>query len=519
MVLALFSAISITDNFEEYIIETEIKEKEAAIEKFIEISSQELENRVFDNAIWDDLFYNLGEKDHEWIEDNSTLYMYEEENFDIDIVFIENDDKSYTHYYSDVEDESWVRELKIYKRVMDSDEILSDCLYYKNHLIHLVASKVKDNNERETNGILILGRYSDKTLQEHLPEILGKERFVEISFEDEPLAESALVMTHQLELRHNFVNGDGDFVKQLVTTISQEELFNRLTKFSKSIVMTIGISSLLALILIAYFAKRMTFQLQQIILEIQSISHGQYDSHLKMGGIDELNLLARSINKLSQDMKEHKERLQRSYFEGIQTLIKTLETVDAYTRGHSERVAFYTVEISRKMGFEKEELENLRMAALMHDFGKIGIPSTVLNKPGKLTTEEFEMVKQHPMKGYEILDISHMFNEFTDIIKYHHERYDGNGYPMKISGEHIPMGARILAVADSFDAMTSNRAYRDALPLHQAMEIIRTEKGKQFDPDVVEIFLGIAEDLLQESNKLFGHSINNSNCEKQKSIS
>lgn len=506
LLLAIFSMDFMTHQLTQFLVQREYAEKSKAIDKYIEMTNQEFRNRIYDNAVWDDLYSHLKAKNHPWIEDNCTLFLYEEAEFDVDLVYIESDDQQYVHYYSHVGDHQWMKGTAVYQKVLESDEVLSDYVYDEGHLIQLLASKVKNNEETDSSGILILGRFMDVTITEHLPDFIGRERLGEISFRD-PLEHAPLSEDHQLLLRYDFDNQSGETIKQLVTEVSFKDLQDQIRLFAQKVIVAITIAAFAALFMIALTARKMTRQMEAMISEIHNISNGEYESHLEMSSIEEINLLAKSINKLSTDMRDHKERLEKSYFEGIQTLIKALETVDAYTKGHSERVAYYTVAIARAMGMDDEVLENYRMAALMHDFGKIGVPGNVLNKVGKLTPEEFELIRRHPLTGYEILDISHMFSEFKEIIKYHHERYDGNGYPMKLSGKNIPIGARILAVADTFDAMTSDRAYRDALPLYKAIEIIRREKGKQFDPEVVEVFLSIAETIFEESNRLFGHSI------------
>ncbi|MBC7254167.1 MAG: HD domain-containing protein [Actinobacteria bacterium] len=185
--------------------------------------------------------------------------------------------------------------------------------------------------------------------------------------------------------------------------------------------------------------------------------------------------------------------IERGYFSTVQALAKAIEVKDPYTRGHSERVTTYALMIAEAMGLDEREKQKLKYAATLHDIGKIGIAGRVLNKPGALTEEEYTHVKTHPILGDSIVEPVEFLQEPRPIILHHHERYDGKGYPEGLKGEDIPLCARILSVADAFEAMRSDRPYRKALPLDEArMELVRNA-GTQFDPRVVEVFLGILD--------------------------
>ena len=171
-----------------------------------------------------------------------------------------------------------------------------------------------------------------------------------------------------------------------------------------------------------------------------------------------------------------------------------VEIKDRYTRGHSKRVAEYARRIAERLGKSKEEQEEIYRAGLLHDVGKIRVPSEIINKPDKLTEEEFIILKQHPETGYYILRSISEKKEITLAAKYHHERYDGTGYPSGLAGENIPEIARILCVADSYDAMASNRSYRKALPQETVREEIKKGRGTQFDPGIADVMLKLMEE-------------------------
>ncbi|GED67158.1 hypothetical protein BRE01_08600 [Brevibacillus reuszeri] len=178
------------------------------------------------------------------------------------------------------------------------------------------------------------------------------------------------------------------------------------------------------------------------------------------------------------------------------TLAKSLDARDKYTALHSENVARYAQHIAIQMGLPTRICGQIHLGGLLHDIGKIGIPESVLMKPTRLTEEEYDLIKQHPVIGYEMVKHITFFkkNGVLDAILFHHERFDGKGYPHGLRGKEIPLIARILAIADSFDAMTSNRVYRDKSNLTHAINQIRKNKGTQFDPEIVDIFLKSIEE-------------------------
>ncbi|AJC73624.1 phosphohydrolase [Pseudothermotoga hypogea DSM 11164 = NBRC 106472] len=196
---------------------------------------------------------------------------------------------------------------------------------------------------------------------------------------------------------------------------------------------------------------------------------------------------------LLRDLQEANTKLLKAYDETIEALARAIDMRDAETYGHSERVANLTVQIAKAMGIEKEQLIHIRRGALLHDIGKLAIPDRILLKPGKLDEEEWKIMKMHPLYAQEMLSKIEYLKSALDIPLYHHERWDGNGYPFGLKGEEIPLSARIFAVVDVYDALTSDRPYRKAWTKQEAIEYIKNQSGRQFDPKVVEVFLKILE--------------------------
>jgi len=212
---------------------------------------------------------------------------------------------------------------------------------------------------------------------------------------------------------------------------------------------------------------------------------------LKRFNQDDLKLMNAFSNVASAFLAMQEYMIWQGKFqkELILSMIQILELHDPYTKGHSENVANISAALAEKLSYSKEGIQKIYWAGLVHDIGKILIPNSLLSKPGKLSGEEFSELKRHPEYGAKVLESSQELKEIVTIVRYHHERWDGSGYPEGLSGKRIPEESRILAIADAFDAMTSNRPYRESLSWEYAINEIKTYAGKQFDPEIAMIFI------------------------------
>ena len=197
------------------------------------------------------------------------------------------------------------------------------------------------------------------------------------------------------------------------------------------------------------------------------------------------------IKRINVELSDTYDKLEKAYLESIQTLRYTVEAKDTYTRGHSDRVSEYSILIGKKLGLSDADLKTLEIGGLFHDIGKIGVPDSIIQKTERLTDDEYSQIKNHPSIGAHILSNATIFKDIIPIVKHHHERYDGHGYPSQLKGEDIPYLARIATIADSFDAMTSKRTYRDSLPIEVVKEEFAKNRGTQFDPELTDVFLDI----------------------------
>lgn len=200
--------------------------------------------------------------------------------------------------------------------------------------------------------------------------------------------------------------------------------------------------------------------------------------------------LERSMESRTAELNDTYRKLKAANLQTVEVLAETIEAKDHYTQGHCQRVRLLSVRIATALGFPKDKIEALEFAALLHDIGKIGIPESILNKPGALSPDELEIIKMHPLIGAQILSIVEFFTPAINGVRHHHERWDGAGYPDKVAGDDIDPLAQIITLADTFDAMAQSRPYRKALDLDFILEEIAYQRGRQFAPRVVDAFLG-----------------------------
>src|SRR5882724_7519152 len=264
------------------------------------------------------------------------------------------------------------------------------------------------------------------------------------------------------------------------------------TELNRQALAFVSVVIIIAILFGYFFAVGISGPIRGLTASTRAISRSEFHQRSAVRNASEISELAENFNKMADDIEEYIERLKeaaeenRELFIGsIRMLAAAIDEKDPYTRGHSGRVAKYSMLIGQELGLSTEELDKLRIAALLHDVGKIGVEDRVLKKPGSLTPEEFGLMKQHTVKGANIMRPVSQLKEMLPGIELHHEHMDGRGYPYGLQGHQIPMMARIIGVADTLDAMTTNRPYQTAMELDYAMNRIRALAGSKFDDVVV----------------------------------
>ncbi len=260
------------------------------------------------------------------------------------------------------------------------------------------------------------------------------------------------------------------------------------------------LSVLVSMIISIWAARGITRPLEVLNETSHAIGKGDFSQRADVTSRTEIgelastfNLMAESLEKFIADLKRAAEENRALFLSSIQMLAGAVDEKDPYTRGHSDRVTRYSVVIAREMGLPEEEVEKVRVAAQLHDVGKIGIEDRVLKKPGALTPEEYELMKAHTTKGANILRPVQQLTDMIPGIELHHESLDGRGYPYGLKGEEVPVMARIIMVADTFDAMTTNRPYQSAMDPEYVIRIINSLAGNKFDPKVVSALTAVFE--------------------------
>ncbi len=261
-----------------------------------------------------------------------------------------------------------------------------------------------------------------------------------------------------------------------------------------------GVAALAALGLGFVLGGFLIRPLQKLAEVTTELARGNLSVRADVPGHNELAHLAANFNNMAGSLEALVRRLKQAlrqnqelFLETIRTLAAAIDAKDPYTRGHAERVSSYSMAVARHLGLSAEEVFRVRIAAILHDVGKLGIRDDILKKPSGLTAEEYAIMRNHPAIGAQIMEPIRMLRDIIPGIRNHHETWDGNGYPDGLAGEQIPLVARIIGIADTFDAMTTNRPYQRAAPLEHVLQKLRAMAGTRFDPKVVDAFLAAVE--------------------------
>lgn len=281
----------------------------------------------------------------------------------------------------------------------------------------------------------------------------------------------------------------GNAVAVLGVDMSAKDVYNLQKEVRVRSILVLIFGVIFSLLLGTFIAGRVARPIKELVTGTRNISSGNLDYKVKVIGSDEISELASSFNRMAENLLTARNELLNYFYRVAQSLVRTLEAKDSYTKGHSDRVAEYSGKIAVEMGFPHEKIELLKESALLHDIGKMGVTDMVLHKTDKLTEEDRDIIHKHPEVGEDILKPVSLDKEMLAVVRGHHERYDGTGYPDHLKGDEIDIMAAIVAVADSYDAMTSHRPYVKDYTKEEAIEQIKKNSGTQFNPKVVDAFL------------------------------
>ncbi len=350
----------------------------------------------------------------------------------------------------------------------------------------------------DQNGIILANSLpkerKPKELQEHYAELFNRGA----SFLGEKVEYAKHPVTGEIIPKADIIiplHYQGEVVAALEVEIDLEQTLDKVKQlddtYEQEIILIVIGCLLLGLFFIWFVVDRwMVSPIRAMVNVTEHIADGVLGKRVDAISEDELGQLSHSINRMAESIENLFTEQEEAHMEMLHSLAKALETKDAYTASHSGRVAHYSVKLGKRIGLSERELTLLKQGALMHDLGKIGIPDAILNKPGKLEEQEYEVIQHHPEMTSTIMLPMKRFKEFGEIAAWHHERWDGHGYPDGLKGAEIPLLARIVAIADTWDAMTGDRVYREGMSAEQAISILLEEQySGQWDPELISHFI------------------------------
>ena len=280
----------------------------------------------------------------------------------------------------------------------------------------------------------------------------------------------------------------------------EQRAFASVDQMIRATTLWVAVALLLAILAAVLFASGIAHPIRLLAQRTREIAQGNYQQRVELKTKNEIGELAGTFNVMSESIERAVDQLKKAahenhllFLNSVRMLAAAIDAKDPYTRGHSERVARYSIGIGKNLNLPEKEMRNLRISALLHDVGKIGIDDNILKKPAALTDEEYAIMKQHPQKGYKIMSQIPAMRDFLPGMYMHHEMMDGRGYPQGLKGDQIPMQARIVSVADTFDAMTTDRPYQKGMSLDEALSLIKTFVGTRYDEQVVTALVEACE--------------------------
>ncbi len=479
------------EGFNQQLTENMDQEIQHSIENLIITSNNRLINLSAAHTGWTELVEATNARNRPWIEQNATKYLIKDPAFSVDTLYLLNTHNAYNELYGILPETIYSA---LFHKV-DKKELLNASvgyLIYYNHELFIVAiTGLTDVNRNDIHGYYALGQRVDYVIENTLEQFYASKSDLTLTFID-----SKSLIISRIDL--NTIDSTSNQYFKLST--SNNLLAHSINDHANKLLYLILSILAISMILLLSILMRLTGNFEESIKRIKRITYHDYSQKIDLDFSKDFSELSQCINNLSSELSSRDKEINQKYIEIISILIKSLEEVDVYTKGHSERVSHYSVALATVIGYP--ELEIIRLSGLLHDIGKIKVDIKILNNPGKLSEPEFEEIKKHPMTAYNILGVSDIFSPVKAIVKGHHEKVDGSGYPDGLCGDDIPLGARIVAIADVFDSLTSERSYRKEMPLSEALQIIQDGSGTHFDKALVDAFIPIAIEAYKDWSSL-----------------
>jgi putative nucleotidyltransferase with HDIG domain len=488
-IIAVSVGITIINNQAwDALVDDYIAEKSRQVEYFIIELEQSLLDVIETNAIWTDLLIALDAQDEAWMEENATKYITDSETMNINLIFISNEDQSYLRSYGiDLIDA--IINSSAYEATLNDNTLNDLLLWHEGYIVLIKLTPVLDNNGENPQGVYGAGRALDEAQITKMKWAIGENTISQISI-TKSLNYHNLVSENysQISWSKPFRYGNQSLYFNIDANVPiYQSLFMNQRKHIFAIIIILVV--LVTIVELKVF-KKIAKNLEVTIESVHKISQGDYKSKLKIHEskyLPEITLLSESINKMSSEIENNIEKIDSKYIQMIEIIANAMEINDSYTHQHNNLVADYALSLAMAIGYE--DTDAVEVAGKLHDIGKIAIPYHILNKPGRLTNEEYEIIKKHPEEGYKIIKDTDFNQRIKDGVRYHHEWYDGTGYPLQLKGVDIPLIAQIIAIADVFDALTSDRPYRDGMSKEKAIEILVNGRSTQFNPELVQVFI------------------------------
>lgn len=450
-----------------------------------------------DYSEWDDLYYNVVGQDYDWAYDNATGFLVDDASYHIDFVYVESVVNDYYEYHGSEALEDLVSQTELYQKIEAERRILLDVVILEDDIYMIAGGPIVRSSEFGKRygslGYYIAGRkLDDAYIHEILASYLPNSEYIGLNTIHGDL--EAITQNRNLAiLTYPILDIKGQHLRDIKAYFNLElynENYNNFFLHTIAVTFFVLIIILFGVIVLVYKSYGI---LDKAIIGVDRVASGDYRHQIGFTKYYEINNVIRHVNQMGVKIQDKIESLQEHNIETMEILIHAVEEKDLYTRGHSERVKDISVVLATKIGCV--DMERIEQAALLHDIGKIGIHDEILNKPDRLTNEEYEIIKEHPAKGERILSSSTRMQQIGKIVRQHHEWFDGSGYPDGIAGADIALEARIISVADAFDAITSKRPYRIEKSFKTGVKILESSKGTQFDPKIVDIFIEVIDDI------------------------